>query len=109
MPMIKKLSFDEITLVNGGGNNGQNASDRNFGCSKSSNSSSNGGSGVGHNIGSAIGGAIGAAIGTEIGGPVCGVVGSGIGSRIGENIADRAHSAPSVSHTPAGIGTCNRW
>ncbi|WP_409193170.1 hypothetical protein [Enterobacter sp. CP102] len=40
---------------------------------------------------------------------MCAAIGSGIGANIGGNIADRVHDAPSVSHTPVGIGTCNRW
>lgn len=32
-----------------------------------------------------------------------------IGSNIGGNIADHAHAAPSVSHTPVGIGIGNHW
>lgn len=36
-------------------------------------------------------------------------VGAGIGSNIGGNIADHAHAAPSVSHTPVGIGIGNHW
>ncbi|HCM1866173.1 TPA: hypothetical protein N3A31_004199 [Salmonella enterica subsp. houtenae serovar 43:z4,z32:-] len=53
-------------------------------------------SGTGSNGGN-NGGGLGAAVGNR--------VGSEIGGRIGEHM----HEAPSVSHTPAGIGTGNHW
>lgn len=92
---MKTIDNDIIFMISGAGSNGGN----------------NGGghNSLGHAAGSTIGGFAGGLIEGELGGGLGAAVGNRVGSEIGGRIGDHMHEAPSVSHTPAGIGTENHW
>lgn len=109
MPMIKKLSFDEVALVNGGGNNGQNASDRNYGGSKGS-ASGAGNGGIYNGVDSCGAGIMGGAFVGSLGGPFGMFMGSVGGAIAGgctkDSFSNRANSGNQTSNDFG--GQC-RW
>ncbi|ENV3746101.1 hypothetical protein L369_04747 [Enterobacter sp. MGH 23] len=100
MSNIRELSFDEIAQVSGGGANGQDASDRNYGGSKSSGRSGGWGAPAttANNAGFVIIGGVLTAVATGIGGPIAGTV-------VGTAFAAASQSLPNDSNNNKGGGS----